>query len=485
MESLRPVRAATVLTAVGVAVLMVFVVVSPTAGAAPFAPAATPVGTWSYGAIRTVSVGPVVGADGWTYEGTATVGFSVTIYDNNTSASTFELTAIRTMGAAFTIRFCYPSCSSPVDWVNLSYRAWEHLSAVSNFTAQGVVTEGSSTVPAIALESSTVHLAANLTESSDDHLPVLGWTSDRTRYLGASVDGSATTTFTPSLGLIPNDLVPGTSWNSSSEFQSVGSGNYSAYFAAHGAVTNRTVVIGPISGTVSFSPHGTVGVEGSYANNSSIQFGGITYPAIDLTVTGPFSVREGVIFVPQSANLFGGSNPSWAGNASAATGAEQSTLDVKPSVEGHFGLAASSWRYVTNSANPADSDGAIPSVAGVTPATSSNNSVSSVTLQGEPQTADQASSDQQCLTAGTGCPVVGGPAARFPFGLVLVVGAAVVIATLLAAVVVTRRRRSPPPNYPNAVLYPPGASYPSAPAGAPTTPAAPPAPEDDPLDHLW
>jgi len=464
---------------------MVFVVVSPTTAASTLSPASTPVGTWSYGAIRTVSVGPVVGADGWTYEGTATVGFMVTVYDNNTSSSTFELTVLRTMGAAFAVRFCYPTCSSPADWVNLSYRAWEHTDAVSNFTTEGNVTEGSATVPAVAIESSTVRLAANLTESSDDHLPVLGWTSDRTRYLSAAVDGSATTDFTPSLGLIPDDLVEGSTWNSTSAFQTVGSGNYSAYFAAHGAVTNKTVVIGPITGSVSFAPHGTVSVSGSYSNNSTIQFGSVTYPAITLTITGPFSVREGVVFVPETANLFGGSNPTWAGNASAATGVEQSTLDVKPTVNGHFGLAASSWKYVTSSSNPADSDGAIPNVGGITPAVGSSNPVSTVNLQGEPQTADQASSGQQCLTFGSGCPLLSGPASRFPFGIVLVAGAVVVVGALVALGVVSRRRRSPPPTYPNAVLYPPGASYPSAPAGVPATPGGPPPPEDDPLDHLW
>jgi len=483
MPSTAPVRGLSILLAVLVAVLMVFVVASTSVEAAPVPAGSTPVGSWSYGAVRTVSVGPVTGSDGWTYEGTATFGYTVTIYDNNTSSTNFELTVFRTMGAAFDVRFCLPSCSSPTNWVNLTYRAYESTAAISNFTTQATVFENGMGVPAIGLENSTVWLQANLTESSHEHLPMLGWAVDRTRYLSAAVAGHSTVDFTPSLGLLPTSLTPGTVWNATSAFVASGSASYAYYYAFHGPV--HSTIVGPIAGELSFASDGSVAVAGAYAAGSSIRFGGVTYPAITLTVSGPFSVREGVVFIPKEVDFFGGSNPAWASNASGATGADQSTLDVRPFAGGHFGLAASSWLYATDSANPADQATSDSVGSGVQPAAASSNPVSSTVIQGEPESAAQSTAGQQCLTSGSNCPSALGPAARFPFGTVVVVGAIALVGVVVVLAVVSRRRSVPPPTYPNAVLYPPGAMHPAVPAGAPPTPGAPPPPEDDPLDHLW
>jgi hypothetical protein len=480
-----PVKGLPVLVAVVLAVLMVFVVASGAVEAAPLQGSSTPVGSWSYGVVKTVSVGPQPASDqGWVYQATATFGYTVTIWDNNTSATTFELTILRTMGAAFSIQFCSPSCSSPTNWVNVSYRAWETTTGISNFTTQASVHENGTNVPAIGLLNSSVWVRANLTETYDAHLPVLGWSVDKTRYLSGNIVGRSSVTFAPALGLFPVSLTPGTSWDSTSAFEATGAANYSLYYAAHGPV--RSTVIGPITGPVSVAAHGNVTVDGAYAVGSSVELGGVTYPAITLTVLGPFSVREGVIFVPSTVDLFGSSTAPVAGNATGATSVEQSTLDVKAFAGGHFGLAASSWHYVIDSANPYDAANSGASSSGMAPAASAGNSVSSVTVQGEPETASQSTTTQQCLTLGSGCPLAGGsPSPRSLLGAVVVVGALVTIGALVALAAVARRRRVPPPTYPNAVLYPPGAAGPSNPARAPATPAAPPAPEDDPLNHLW
>ncbi len=479
-----PVKGLPVLVVVVLAVLMVFVVASGAVEAAPLQASSTPAGSWSYGAVKTVSVGPLPASDqGWVYEANATFGYTVTIWDNNTSATTFELTILRTMGAAFSVQFCSPSCSSPTNWVNVSYRAWEDTNGISNFTTQGSVHENGTSVPAIALLNSSVWVRANLTETYNAHLPVLGWQVDKTRYLSGSIVGRSTVSFTPSLGLFPVSLTPGTSWDSTSAFNATGAANYSLYYAAHGPV--RTTIIGPISGPVSVAAPGNVTVDGAYAVGSSVHLGGVTYPAITLTVLGPFSVREGVIFVPSTVDLFGSRTAPVAGNATGATSVEQSTLDVKAFAGGHFGLAASSWHYVLDSANPYDAANSGASASGIVPAAPVGNSVSSVTVQGEPETPSQSTATQQCLTAGSGCPLAGGSSPRSLFGAVVVVGALASIGALVALAVVARRRRVPPPTYPNAVLYPPGAAGPLGPARAPAAPAAPPAPEDDPLDHLW
>ncbi|HEY1197652.1 MAG TPA: hypothetical protein VGG32_02855 [Thermoplasmata archaeon] len=484
MATHAPVKGLSVLLALGMAVLMVFVVASGSVAAAPAQVSSTPVGSWSYGVVKTVSVGPLPASDpGWVYQGTATFGYTVAIWDNNTTTTTFELTVLRTMGAAFSVQFCHPSCASPTNWVNVSYRAWEATTGISNFTTQGSVLENGVTVAAVGLQSSYVWVRSNLTESYDSHLPVLGWAVDKTRYLAGTIAGHASVTFTPSLGLFPTDLTPGTSWNSTSAFQSVGAANYSYYFAAHGP--RGSAIVNSPSKPISVTANGPVSVEGAYAAGSSVEVGGVTYPAITLTVIGQFSVREGVIFVPSTVDLFGSSSPPVAGNASGATTVEQSNLDVKAFSGGHFGLVGSSWRYVTNSENPYDTASGTTD-SGVAPSAAAGNPVSSTTLQGEPQTPAQVTSTQQCLTSGFGCPAAGGGSSpRSILGEVVVVGAVASIGALVALAVVARWRRLPPPAYLNAPLYPPGQTSRSAPARAPATPAAPRPPEDDPLDHLW
>lgn len=479
-----PVKRGSVLVSVASAVLMVFVLASSTVAATPVPTSSTPVGSWSYGAVKTVTVGPLHGADGWTYQGTATLGYTVTVFDNNTSATTFELTVLRTMGAAFSVEFCLPSCSSPTNWVNLTYRAWETNTAFSNFTTQGIVREGTHMVPAIALENSSVWVRANLTETSDEHLPQLLWTSDHTRFLSANIAGQSNVEFMPSLGLFPQSLAPGTVWSATSAFDAAGGANYSFYYSAHGAVGNT--VIGPLTGSISLASHGNVTVDGAYAPGSTIDFGGVTYPAITLTVFGPFSVREGVIFIPTTIDLFGASNPAWAGNASGATVAQQSNLDVRPLSDGHFDLVASSWRYNTNSVNPADAAGSNSAAASIAPSVVSSNPVSSTTVQGQPESGATATTNQGCLTGGNGCPTVSvGPLPRSLVGDIILIGAVASIGALIAIGVVSRRRQLPPPAYPNAVLYPPGLGARGLSSVAPVKPGTPPPAEEDPLDHLW
>ncbi|MGD0588743.1 MAG: hypothetical protein ABSA63_08150 [Thermoplasmata archaeon] len=479
-----PVKGLSVLAVTGMAVLMVFVLVAGSVAAAPTPTTSTSVGSWSYGVVKTVSVASQHTADGWTYQGNATFGYTTTIYENNTSATTFEVTILRTMGAAFSVQFCFPSCTSPTEWFNESYRAWEATTAFSNFTTQGSVLESASSVPAIAILNSTVFLRANLTESSDVYLPRAGQLGPHTGYLAATIAGDSIVNFSPALGLIPTVLTPGRSWSSTGNFNESGAAERSFYYAAHSPLKNTT--FGPVSDAVSFTNSGPISIQGSYPVDSAVQISGVKYPAITITVVGPFSVREGVIFVPSSADLFGSSAQPWAGEENGTATAQLSTLDLKASEGDHLGLVASSWRFDSGSVNAADSAQAVSGTSGLTMAVAASNPVSTETLQGEPETEAQSVSSQQCLTSGSGCPsAVGASSPRSWLGVVVVVGAIATIAALLAFAVVSRRRQIPPPTYPNAVLYPPGAASPPAPAGAPAKPGTPPPAEDDPLDHLW
>ena len=466
-----------------VAGLLVFVLAPASASATPVPGASGAGSMWSYGAIKSINVASTPAANGWVYEGSATLGYTVTIWENSTSSTTFELTVVRTMGLAFTVRFCDSTCGAPVQWANETFRAFERTWTFANFTESGTVTQDDTSVAAIALQNSTSFLYANVTEATDVFLPLAGQLGPHIGYLGAYLRAFSSVRFLPALGLIPDQLVPGTTWDSSSEFVATGSASWGYYYALHRPI--GSFIIGPVSGGLSLSANGNVSVLGN-DTGSVFSYGGSNYPVINLTIVGPFHVREGIILIPAAADIFGSSSQPWDGNAtgSANVGSQPSTLDLKLSSGGEPRIIASSWKYSTAAANAAATSAIATGGSGVSPAATSANPVASGFVQGQPETTDQSRSTQQCLTSGASC-LASGSTTHGLLGVLVVGGVVATLAVLIAVGVVTRRRRTPPPVYPNAVLYPPGANYPSAPAGGPATPPTPPPPEDDPLDHLW
>jgi hypothetical protein len=482
-----PARARFLTTVVStvLAFFMVFVLSSSAlASATPVAATASAQSSWAYGFVKSVSIGPRLTADGYEYQGSAVLGYAVIINETNTSVSTFELSIHRTIGIAISIEFCKPDCAGPVYFANLSDRAWESTYAWANFTTLGTVYESSAPHLAIGLINSSSSDTANLTESTHSLLPVLSGASAvaRSSYLTAMTSSLTTVRFTPALGLFPLDLVPRSNWNSSSSFVAHGSARYAYYYSFHGP--KETVIAGPLAGYYSVSPSGNVTLVGSYEPSSIISFGGVAFPAITLSISGPFFANEGVILVPEPASLFGPSSQPWTADENASTSVQMETLDVKPYVDGHFGLEASSWMASSSSANPAESVDAVSQGSSLIPATTNSNPVASVPIQGEPESPGQAVSNSQCLTTGFGCPSSSLP--RAFVGVVLLGVVVVAVGALIATVLIADRRQLPPPVYPNASLYPPGAAGPAPPRpkARPGAPPEPPTPED-PLDHLW
>jgi len=468
-----------------VACLMVFVLTSSPIAATPVLTPSDSTGAWYYGNVVTVSVASQKATDGWMYAGNATFGYTVTVYANSTSSHTLELTVFRTMGLEYSIRFCSPSCSQPRQWANQSLHVYESTIAFANFTDQGtVVLNGSAEVPAIAIQNSTVLFHANVTESSDVYLPLVD-KGPHLGYLSANLTGVSSVSFSPALGLFPSQLTPGDTWTSQGAFNETGKAAYSFYFAAH--APKGQLILGPYFGNSSLDAHGSLSVWGAYPVGSDFSYGGSSYPAITLVVVGPFDVREGVIFVPSSVDLFGSASQPWNKEQNGSASAQMATLDLKPSSGDRLDLIASSWQYTSIAANAADSTTNALNTTGIAPAAvSGGNPVSSAKLQGVPESQDQATTDQQCLTSGSGCPLLPNTSTpRNLFGLVLLAGLVATAAVVVSLAVVTRRRQLPPPVYPNAPLYPPGAAISPPASGGTAPPAGPPPPEDDPLSHLW
>jgi hypothetical protein len=463
---------------------MVFVLPSGLAAAAGPSGAGASTTLWAYGAVRTVSFSGTT-ESGWQYQGSATFGYSVVLDQINTSAngSTFELTLNRTMGALFDLEFCFPTCAKAVYSANETYHSWETTHAWANFTTLGSVTEATGSVAAIALLDTHSTVAGQLLETSASSAP----SANRSRSLSVSVSGGADVTFATPLGLIPLNLslAQPQSWTSTAAFTATGAAIWSFDYAAAGPLHTISIVR---NGSLAVNRSGSVTAIGSYSLGNSVSFNGVTYPAIQLVLLGPFSVREGIILVPSGSDLFGGSSQPWSANQTGAATVSMTSLDVLPSADGHLGLVASAWLYDASGAVDANVAGSSGGMSALATSSASPAPAPPTALQGAPMSPSAAQSTQNCLVTGSSCPSASGggtPGTPFRglFGLGVLVVAVVVIA---GVVLVAERRRMPPPAYPNANLYPPGAS---APVNRPPTgrapPTSPPPAEDDPLGHLW
>ncbi len=479
----RPARGPLV-GAIVVAALMVFVVPTGVAGAAPAAATGSSASiAWAYGAVNTITFSGT-SHSGVPYTGNATYGYTVSIHQTNSTVTPheFELTVARTMGASFAVEYRYPSCRAPTYHAELSARVWETVNSTAYLIDNGNVYENGAPVPAFALLNASTLQVANESESTSSYLPLTGGMGGMMRagYLGAEVTANAAVAFATPLGLFPTALSTSQSWNSTAPFRASVEATYD-YLAAHKVPAATGALRG--NGTIPVEGSGTVNLSGSYSTGNSIDLGGAHYSEVSLSLLGPFTLQEGFIVVPVASDLFQGANEPWSSNQSGAATAGMSFVDLRAAAADHFGLGASRWLYDSSSLEPTD---AAPAPGGFTElaGTGAPDTAPATVVQGEPQTGTQSQSTQTCLLTGAGCPSSGSVPGLL-HGLVglLAVGA-VVVAALAVAVVVVERRRVPPPSYPNAALYPPGTS--GGPVRAPgPSPPPPAAPEEDPLSNLW
>ncbi|HTP53759.1 MAG TPA: hypothetical protein VML94_02185 [Thermoplasmata archaeon] len=443
------------------------------AGAAPV-PATAAAPAWAYGELTTVDFHGFAGL--YTYQGSATLGFSVVFNETeNSSDGVITVNAERTIGAIVNVRYCLPDCASPRVVANISYHAWETTDAWANLTTNGVVAEPHGNATALALLNSSVVVTAKLRESANSSE---GATVLRDRSLAVNVTGHLDVNLTTPLGLFPLNVTSGDTWTSSSAFNASGAIVWSSYYTAFGTLVTLPGTLSQ-NGTAARSGNGSIGIAGAYRPGSGFAYEGTEFPAANLTVVGPFSLVEGVILVPAAADLFSSSSHPWTADQDGTTVVTNALLDVHAGrfYRGHLPIVSSGFYLASASSNVAvDLSPAHEStLPAALPAAGKTNSTF---VQGQPESPAQAHSGQTCLITGVGCPLPGGP--RSPLRFVLLVGAVAVVAILVAAGIAARRR-PPAPVYPNAALYPPGATAPKEPTPSP----APKPAEEDPLGHLW
>ena len=488
------------ITAIALVLLMVFGLSATASAASPPPSASSNTTEWAYGNTVNYSFGPVKWFDhpGWVRQGSLTLGFSV-IFDqiqNDTSSATYELSVVRTMGVRFSVDYCYgSSCIAPAEYFDVHYAQWESLSSYVNLTTNGsVVDSNGTTVPALAILNAATHLQANLTNTYDWALPAPGMTTgpmvNHSVALYANVVSDSLVQFAPYLGLFPLALSSATAWNSTSTYTWSGSIGAS-YYGHQMSSTGISSTLGPYNAHTNLSGSGSVTLTGVYApaSNGTFQYNGQSFPAIQLYVTPPFSIRDAAVLVPTGADLFGHSAEAWSANASGDSAASMSLLDAKAFHDGHIGFEASKWQFVPVSMDMMDQFG---SSGGMTTAATSSDPVgySSYSVQGNPESVSDAQQNGACLTSGQNCPSASSilRGLRGPIFVLAVSATLALVVAALVVVLVAERRRFPPPTYPNANLYPPGAAGPSANAPVGTRrPESPPSspPEEDPLDNLW
>jgi len=454
----------------------------PIAAASPataYADTGAPPGpVWAYGAQANVSATWTNASGGYTAALTAFFGWDVVITQTNTSGSVTELHANRTMALDLYVTYCKPNCANAAVTANASFRAWETEDGFANLTSNGTVYANGGPEPALAILNASDRVRANMTESLDGAVHVLLATKPVRYYFTVQAESQAAVAFSPALGLVPLSVGAGSTWNSTSDFAA--SGSWAADFMFSKAPLAGPVSDGARSVAGNVSGSGTVGVHGIDLGPFDLETGEVT-DAIALLVVGPFHVREGFLFVPSDADVFGSGEQAWTSYSNGSASAATATIDVGSHLP-HLGLIASATGYGPRS-NDVSALGPY-STDGMAPQDSNGAGV----LQAQPEPVTAAQGNSACLAAGT-CPNQQGTGKlpmRVPVGAVGLLLAVVVVAALIAGgLVAARRRPVPPPPSPNASLYPPADAGPAPPVAAAPRRNPPGESADDPLGHLW
>jgi hypothetical protein len=453
-------------------VALLGVLVVPSLGAASASPSASASTTWAYGGDRWANdSGTAPGGNG-SFTLREFLGVQVVLTQTNTSATTFELSANRTVVGIISAAYCRPNCQSPTESAFVSLRAWEVVDATANFTTASSVVGGSGAVPAVGIVNSSVRSSANVSERALVNVTGPLGVHTASFYLGVRASVQAAFQFSPALGLVPTNLSATPTWSSQSSYTGNGSG-FLAYRATHTTFAGLTTTVGN-SSRFSANASGTVSVQGSTLDPVRLD-GGIDTTAVRLVVSGPFSVREGFMLLPSGADLFS-AHGGWQSQSVGGQTAGTDAVDYRPSAGSHVGLEASTTVFAGSAS---DVTSASPLALGL-PAASSG----STTLQAQPETAAQASGQGSCLL-NSNCPPNGGPVGSRPAlgGAILLAVAVVGLVVVVVGLLVARQPPRTDPPSPNANLYPQGAAAAPPPPGRPPAPARP--DPEDPLGHLW
>ncbi|MFZ1022813.1 MAG: hypothetical protein WAN87_01600 [Thermoplasmata archaeon] len=434
---------------------------------------------WAYGGVKMINVATPT-ANG-SAAGSAYYGQSTVLSQSAGANGSISIGAQHTSGAGVDVTYCSPSCGAAVYYeVIWDYHVWENITAFANFTNDAPISTSSGNATGLGLLNSHSQFAANLTEFLEVELHTAKITTTYSRNLAVQVAGSASLNFLPSrpLGLIPGNVASLGTWSDSAP--------YSAGWVWSASYYNHTVsAIGNHVNQTSFSgngsiPNGTMNLSGAN-DGTTITLAGKSLLVLSIAISGaPFDLRDGFILIPSSSDLFGSARHAWSDSQSGLTTTQLGNVDYYAGSSNHIGILATRQVY-SSSPIAANANSSINgSFTEAEPPGLPN--LQQVGVQGQPESVNQATQNQQCLTADS-CSPSAGPTS--PLRELIVVGAVIGLVVVGLALVVQRRRQLPAPVYPNAQLYPVGS--PLAPnVSAPRSATESPKDSDpDPLGNLW
>jgi hypothetical protein len=440
----------------GVALLLAFVAVPALSGAASASPVMSAADTnpstqWAYGgqgwSNNTLQYGNV------TITWDASFGWTVVFTLTPTSPGTWQLEEQRAVG--ITVAATY---TGPVVQATYNYHAQEHDTAFANLTNLSTVYVNGQPVPALGIDNASAALNGSFSESASK--TVHGLTASAS--LNVMGVAQASTSFTPSLGLIPLNLTGVDEWNSSATATPSASWNVSYSWADQGF--NGTSGSGSGSKVGSLSGSGPVSVTGFKVKvDPSVFHDGKNRVGVVLVYEGVFNNYDGFILVPRAFDLFGGAAHVYdsASLGSAAISAE--TLYLSSGAGGYQITAASS----TFGANALSANALATPVSQVSPAASQPSPTGTVLAQ--PMSVAQANAESNCLVHG--CSAASSAASMGGLFIALIAAAVVVVVGTVGVIewrAYSRRR------LPTGLVGGYGESWPNGvpPAGAVSPPAA-------------
>lgn len=386
-------RVSATLATIGAA-MMVLLVLPAIAGSAAATPAPNPAGApvqWAYGGERWVNVS--VSFPNGSYQAHAFFGWHVIFTATNTSNTTVELEAQRTMAASFTAQYCSPGCANATTYGNLSVKGWERDTGFVNLTTTASVTENHNVgVAALGIANASAQSVGALNESLSYRFPTGGSSHSASASLRVAGHSQASIAFAPALGVVPWSVSPGDRWSSTSSFSAQGSWLV-AWQAQRTGLGGATVSAnGSTPGTVNAS--GNVTVFGTDLGNVTLANGQIV-PVIALALVGPFDDVDGVILVPHAFGLFAGAHAAWAGHAMAVESVATEKLDlaIDPSHH-HVRVVAAASDYTGQDSTLATMSSGVTVAAAPT---SSPPPGSPTEVQGQPESVAQAQQASSCL----------------------------------------------------------------------------------------
>ena len=379
------------------------VVAAPEGSATPAA--ALTSDSWSYGVEKWFNLSiPMPNAVHTIHAYTA---WYTVIDRTNLPSAVTQLSLERTVLSNFTAQYCAPDCMSPELQVNLSHATYEHALGFVNLSSAGVVYENGTAVPAFAVLNASATANAVAVSSSEIWIGTPQGVKHVTEEFSAAGQANVRLAFDPALGLAPQSLGFGDTWNATSTY--VGAGNWSVAWSYEktNASGQTTTLSGLPAGSLNAT--GVVAVDGAVVGSMTLP-GGVVLPAITLSFSSDLEVLDGMVFLSRGANFFDGGGHAWDGYRMGFAMMETHRLAVQFLGDASsFRLLAATSFYGTSDMTPAMGAAMRAGSMPMTPATvNATPGVPTVEVTAVPLAPASAAAAASCLNATQNlCPAQG------------------------------------------------------------------------------